>query len=140
MYQFCHYDAQNLLNIAINGNISVYKIIYGYQDMTAEQQEIELYTKAYTKVENVEEEIEIQDEKKVEINPIGQKISIQGEKLQKKYIKVIYMKQKENKTVYNENYIIEVSNTQKVDAMNISKEKEVFTYEVGNEEEKTKWR
>ena len=26
---------KNLLNIAINGNISVYKIIYGYQDMTA---------------------------------------------------------------------------------------------------------
>jgi len=136
--QFCHYDAQkNLLNIAINGNISVYKIIYGYQDMTAEQQEIELYTKAYTKVENVEEEIEIQDEKKVEINPIGQKISIQGEITKEIYKGYLY-EAKENKTVYNENYIIEVSNTQKVEAMNISKEKEVFTYEVGNEEEKNK--
>ncbi len=64
-------------------------------------------------------------------------ISIQGEITKGVYKGYLY-EAKENKTNYEENYIIEISNTQNVEAMNISKEKEVFTYEVEMEEGKIK--
>lgn len=127
---FCHYDAQNnQLNIEINQNVRVYKIIYGYQDMVSEQQEIQLYTGAYTKFEN-EEVIEAQDEKTVEINPIGEKISVEGEITKEVYKGYLY-EAKDNTTNYSENYIIEISNTQNIEEINLTKEKEVFTYQVG---------
>lgn len=135
--QFCHYDAKkNQLKIEMNQNVSVYKMIYGYQGITAEQQEVELYTKAYTKFENAEE-VETEDERTVEINTRGEKISIEGE-ISKEVYKGYFYEAKENKTNYEENYIIEVSNTQNVEDMNVTKEREVFTYEIEEEAEKTK--
>lgn len=138
--QFCHYDAMNnQLNLTINQSVSVYKVIYVYQEITAQQQEIGLYTKVHTKFEGVKEEVQAQDERTMDIKPVGEKISVQGEITEEVYKGYLY-EVKENKTTYHENYMIEVSNTQNVEAMNLEREKEVFTYEVetGEGEEKTK--
>ena len=135
--QYCYYDTQkNQLNIKIEQDVKIYKIIYEYEDINAKKQEVQLYTKVHTKFENARE-VEVQDEKVVEIEPIGENISIQGEITKGVYKGYLY-EAKENKTNYEENYIIEISNTQNVEAMNISKEKEVFTYEVEMEEGKDK--
>jgi len=135
--QYCYYDTQkNQLNIKIEQDVKIYKIIYEYEDINAKKQEVQLYTKVHTKFENARE-VEVQDEKVVEIEPIGENISIQGEITKGVYKGYLY-EAKENETNYEENYIIEISNTQNVEAMNISKEKEVFTYEVEMEEGKDK--
>lgn len=136
--QYYNYDAQtNQLNVEIDQNIGTYKIIYNYHETSAEPQTIQLYTKANTKFENVEEVVETQDERTIEISPIGNKVSIEGQITKEVYKGYLY-EAKENETTYDENYIVEVSNTKNIEGMDVTKEKEVFTYNIGEEEERTK--
>ena len=106
-----NYDAENKqLNIETAKKIKTYKIIYTYPEIEIEQEEIQLSTKAYIKVEN-QEEIETKDEQTVTIQETGEVVSIE-EKMTKETYKGYLYEAKENETIYGENYIIEVSNTQ----------------------------
>lgn len=123
-----NYDAENKqLNIETAKKIKTYKIIYTYPETEIKQEEIQLSTKAYIKVEN-QEEIETKDEQTVTIQETGEVVSIE-EKMTKETYKGYLYEAKENETIYGENYIIEVSNTQNEEEMEITKEKEIYTYE-----------
>lgn len=123
-----NYDAENKqLNIETAKKIKIYKIIYTYPETEIKQEEIQLSTKAYIKVEN-QEEIETKDEQTVTIQETGEVVSIE-EKMTKETYKGYLYEAKENETIYGENYIIEVSNTQNEEEMEITKEKEIYTYE-----------
>ena len=123
-----NYDAENKqLNIETAKKIKTYKIIYTYPETEIEQEEIQLSTKAYIKVEN-QEEIETKDEQTVTIQETGEVVSIE-EKMTKETYKGYLYEAKENETIYGENYIIEVSNTQNEEEMEITKENEIYTYE-----------
>ena len=123
-----NYDAENKqLNIETAKKIKTYKIIYTYPETEIKQEEIQLSTKAYIKVEN-QEEIETKDEQTVTIQETGEVVSIE-EKMTKETYKGYLYEAKENETIYGENYIIEVSNTQNEEEMEITKENEIYTYE-----------
>ena len=123
-----NYDAENKqLNIETAKKIKTYKIIYTYPEIEIEQEEIQLSTKAYIKVEN-QEEIETKEEQTVTIQETGEVVSIE-EKMTKETYKGYLYEAKENETIYGENYIIEVSNTQNEEEMEITKENEIYTYE-----------
>ena len=123
-----NYDAENKqLNIENTRKVKTYKIIYTYPEIEIEQEEIQLSTKAYIKVEN-QEEIETEDEQTITIQETGDAVSIE-EKMTKETYKGYLYEAKENETIYGENYIIEVSNTQNEEEMEITKEKEIYTYE-----------
>lgn len=131
---YYNYDATNSeLNIEITENIGTYRIIYTYSEMNVREENLQLDTKAYSKFENIEEEIQTQDEQVITIKSTGEKISIQGEITKEVYKGYLY-EGKENETTYDENYIVEVSNTQNVEEIKISKEKEVYSYTIGEEE------
>ena len=123
-----NYDAQNKqLNIETAKKIKTYKIIYTYPEIEIEQEEIQLSTKAYIKVES-QEEVEAKDEQTITIQETGEAVSIE-EKMTKETYKGYLYEAKENETIYGENYIIEVSNTQNEEEMEITKENEIYTYE-----------
>lgn len=127
--QYYNYDAQNMqLNIETTKNIETYKIIYIYQETKLEQEQIELSTKAVTK------EIETTDEKEITLEQVGEKVSVQGEITKEVYKGYLY-EAKENETTYNENYIIEISNLENVEEINLEQENEIYTY--GKNETKT---
>ena len=123
-----NYDAQNKqLNIETAKKIKTYKIIYTYPEIEIEQEEIQLSTKAQIKVES-QEEVEAKDEQTITIQETGEAVSIE-EKMTKETYKGYLYEAKENETIYGENYIIEVSNTQNEEEMEITKENEIYTYE-----------
>ena len=123
-----NYDAENKqLNIETAKKIKTYKIIYTYPETEIEQEEIQLSTKAQIKVES-QEEVEAKDEQTITIQETGEAVSIE-EKMTKETYKGYLYEAKENETIYGENYIIEVSNTQNEEEMEITKEKEIYTYE-----------
>ncbi len=126
------YDNENKeIKIETTNKIDTYKIIYTYLEQTAIEAEVQLITKANVKFEKTEE-IESQDEKTMIISPVGEKISIQGEMTKEVYKGYLY-EARENETEYEESYKIEVSSTQNLEGMNLIKEKEVYTYWIGEE-------
>ena len=135
------YDAEKgELNIEVDNNTgipSVYKVIYGYSEIVAEQKEIKLNTKVYTKLENIEKEKETVDEKILTVEPIGEKVSIDGKITNEVYKGYLY-EAKENETIYKENYEIEISNMQEVEEIKIANEAREYTYYQKNVDKKTK--
>ena len=125
------YDAEKgELNIEVDNNTgipSVYKVVYGYNEITAEQQEIKLNTKAYTKFENIDEEKEAIDEKTLTIEPMGEKVSVEGKITNEVYKGYLY-ESKENETIYQEDYVIEISNMQEIENIKITNEAREYTY------------
>lgn len=136
-----NYDAQNgKLDIDITKEVGItnwdlavetYKILYEYTGITAEPQEVTLYTTVNTKIEE-KEEVQATDEKTITLNPIGEAVSIQGEITQEIYKGYLY-EAKDNATSYDENYRLEISNFQNVEEVSISREKENFVYYVEGE-------
>ena len=123
-----NYDAENKqLNIENTRKVKTYKIIYTYPETEIKQEEIQLSTKAQIKVES-QEEVEAKDEQTITIQETGEAVSIE-EKMTKETYKGYLYEAKENETIYGENYIIEVSNTQNEEEMEITKEREIYTYE-----------
>lgn len=63
-----------------------------------------------------------------------EKVSVQGEITKEVYKGYLY-EAKENETTYNENYIIEISNLENIEEINLEQENEIYTY--GENETKT---
>jgi len=139
--KYYDYDAEKgELNIELDNNTgipSVYKVIYGYKEITAEQQEIKLNTKVYTKFENVDEEKETIDEKILAIQVVGEKVSVEGKITNEAYKGYLY-EAKENETIYQEDYVVEISNMQEIENINIANETREYTYYQKNIDKRTK--
>lgn len=134
--QYYEYNIPNMeLNIqTTNKNTKTYKIIYNYPEIKPIEENIELSTKATTKFENIEEEIEAENQQEITLQQTGEKVSIEGEITKEVYKGYLY-EAKENETIYKENYILEISDTQNIEEININKEKEKYTYYLDDETE-----
>ncbi len=131
-YQYNKNDAKIQLDFSENKEANnLYKIIYLYQDLEIKEKEtVQFNTTVFTKMENLQE-IETQDNKTIELIPKGDKVSIEGKITNEVYKGYLY-EAKQNDTEYEENYIVEISNTQDIQDLTITSEKQTYVY--GTEE------
>lgn len=144
MYQYDLENSMLRINIDKDKNIKYwgksqiypsdnYQIIYSYSDVALiDNENINSNTCIYTKFENYEE-IKSQNSINYDINQMEENtrlkefISLREGKEEEIYKGYMYQGN-QNDTVYEEKYTIEISNMQNLNELNISNEKQMYTY------------
>ena len=110
-------------------NSNIYKIIYEYSNLNFGNKEVILNTIAKTKL-YTQEEIVKHDEQKLNIQEKGNIVSISKEATNQLYKGYLYANSS-NETIYRENNIIEISDYQKVNNIEIKTTNSYFVDENG---------
>lgn len=110
-------------------NSNIYKIIYEYSNLNFGNKEVILNTTAKTKL-YTQEEIVKHDEQKLNIQEMGNIVSISKEATNQLYKGYLYANSS-NETIYRENNIIEISDYQKVNNIEIKTTNSYFVDENG---------
>lgn len=110
-------------------NSNIYKVIYEYSNVEFGNKEVILNTIAKIKL-YTQEEITKHDEQKLNIQEIGNIVSIRKEATNQLYKGYLYANSS-NETIYRENNIIEISNYEKVNNIEIKTSNSYFVDENG---------